>query len=140
MAPIPADSTTTADAVLERFLRDLGEDHRRVAPGEWGLTLECAGWPLHVGLSVRSGLLRAQAEVVGAGRLDPSDLLHRNRLGVLVRYGQTRAGAVWVHGELPAASCDGAALDRLLGLLVEAAAWGRYAASEGSSPPPSRRA
>jgi len=138
--PLPADPTTTADAVLQRFLRDLGEDHRRVAPGEWGLTLECAGWPLHVGLCVRGGLLRAQAEAVGPGQLEPSELLHRNRLGVLVRYAQTRAGAVWVHAELPEAALDGVELDRLLGLLVEAAAWARYAASDGSSSLPSRRA
>lgn len=134
MDPLPADPTTTPDAVLQRFLHDLGEEHRRVAPGEWGLTLDCAGWPLHVGLSVRGGLLRAQAEVVGPGRLDPAELLHRNRLGVLVRYAQSRAGAVWIHGELPQDGLDTAALDRLLGLLVEQAAWARYAASDGSSP------
>jgi hypothetical protein len=138
--PTTADSTTTADAFLQRFLHDLGEDHRRVAPGEWGLTLECAGWPLHVGLAVRGGLVRAQAEAVGPGRLDPAELLHRNRLAVLVRYGQTRAGAVWVHGDLPLQALDEAALDRLLGLLVEAASWARYAASGGSSSPLSRRA
>lgn len=139
MDPLPADPTTTPDAVLQRFLQDLGEEHRRVAPGEWGLTLDCAGWPLHLGLSVRGGLLRAQAEVVGPGLLDPAELLHRNRLGVLVRYAHSRAGAVWVHGELPQDALAPAALDRLLGLLVEAAAWARYAASDGS-PPLSRRA
>lgn len=147
MAPTPADPTTTPDALLQQFLHGLGEDHRQVAAGEWGLTVECAGWPLHIGLSVRGDLLRAQAEVVGPGRLDPALLLHRNRLGVLVRYAHSSAGAVWVHGELPRAGLDEAGLDRLLGLLLDGAAWARYAALDGSpsaspssSSPPSRRA
>ena len=109
------------DAVLERL--DTG--HRRVADAEWGLTLEVAGWPLHVGLAVRGGFLRAQAEAVGPDTADPAALLHRNRLEPLVRYAHSRAGAVWVHGDLPAATVDAASVDTLLARLVEAAEWVR---------------
>lgn len=120
------DSTLTA--IVHETLTDLGVPLRRVAPGEWGLAVDCAGWPLHVGVALRGGLLRAQAEVVGPGRVDPSTLLHRNRLGSLVRFAHTGEGAVWIHGDLPAVAVQEAEIDRLLGLLVEEAAWARYAA------------
>jgi hypothetical protein len=108
------------------YLAGLGVEHRNVAPGEWGLTLEdVGGWPLHVGLAHRDGLLRIQAEVRGAGELDAHDLLHRNRLGSLVRYSHTSAGTVWVQAELPEPAVDAAWLDRVLGSLVEAAAAAR---------------
>lgn len=131
----PAEPDAAPGAVVQRLLAGLDADHREVAPGEWGLTTDCAGRPLHVGIALRGGLLRAQAEAVGPGRLDAALLLHRNRLTPLVRYAQSRAGAVWVHGDLPATTVDDAALDRLLALLLEAAAWARYAAADASSPP-----
>jgi hypothetical protein len=109
---------------LDEALSELGA--QRVADGEWGLEIDCAGWPLHVGLRVHRGLLRAQAAVLDAGVLDPSDLLHRNRSLELVRYASTRAGEVWVVGDVPA---EGADVDRLLGSLVEAAQAAREAAS-----------
>ncbi len=126
----------TLNAAVHAALADLGTELRRVAPAEWGLTLECAGWPLHVGVAVRDGLLRAQAEVLGPGRPDASALLHRNRLGALVRFGHSRAGAVWIHGDLPLVAATGPEIDRLLGLLVQEATWARYAAGAepGSSP------
>ena len=96
---------------------------RRVADGEWGLEIECGGWPLHVGLRVSRGLLRAQAAVLDAGALDPADLLHRNRSLELVRYASTRAGEVWVVGDIPAENAD---VDRLLGALLEAAEAARF--------------
>ena len=105
---------------IDAYVREVGG--RRVAEGEWGLEIECAGASLHIGLRVSAGLLRAQAPVVEAGVLDPSALLHRNRSLELVRYGSTRAGEVWVLGDVPAADAD---LDRLLGALVEAAASAR---------------
>jgi hypothetical protein len=101
---------------IDEAVAELGG--RRLADGEWGLAIECGGWPLHVGLRVHRGLLRAQAAVLGAGVLDPADLLHRNRSLELVRYASTRAGEVWVVGDVPA---DDADVDRLLGSLVEAA-------------------
>jgi hypothetical protein len=109
---------------LDDAVAELGG--RRVADGEWGVEVECAGWPLHIGLRVDRGLLRAQAAVVGPDALDPADLLHRNRSLDLVRYASTRAGEVWIVGDMPAASAD---VDRLLGALVEAAQAAREAAS-----------
>jgi len=109
------------EATVHAYLETLDLQWRRVAPGEWGLTVEAAGWPLHLGLAFRDGLLRAQGEVVGPGRLSDHELLVRNRGLVLVRYAHTGAGAVWVHGELPPELVTPAWLDRFLGLLVEAA-------------------
>jgi hypothetical protein len=94
---------------------------RRLADGEWGLEIECAGAPLHIGLRVHRGLLRAQAPVGYSAHPpahDPAELLHRNRSLELVRYASTRAGEVWVVGDVPAENAD---VDRLLGALVEAA-------------------
>ena len=78
------------DAAVDAFLLGLGGDTRRVAAGEWGLTLEAAGWPLHVGVALRDGLLRAQAEVAGPGQIDPHVLLRWNRELPLVRFSHTR--------------------------------------------------
>ncbi len=103
------------------FLESVDAPSREVARGEWGLTVEAAGWPLHVGLAFRDGLLRAQCEAVGPDQVSEHELLFRNRGLVLVRYAQSGAGAVWVHGELPPELVTPAWLDRLLGLLVEAA-------------------
>jgi hypothetical protein len=117
------------ESTISQFLESLEADSRRVAPGEWGLTVDAAGWPLHVGLALRDGLLRAQCEAVGADRVAEHELLFRNRGLVLVRYAHTGAGAVWVHGELPPELITPAWLDRLLGLLVEAATVVRHRAA-----------
>ena len=109
------------NSVVREFLGSLEAPSREVAPGEWGLTVDAAGWPLHVGLAFRDGLLRAQCEAVGPDRVADHELLFRNRGLVLVRYAQSGAGAVWVHGELPPELVTPEWLDRLLGLLVEAA-------------------
>ena len=106
---------------VDAFLGSLAADTRRVAPGEWGMTVDAAGWPLHVGLAFRDGLLRAQAEALGPDRIADHELLFRNRGLVLVRYAHTGAGAVYVQGELPPELVTSEWLDRLLGLLVEAA-------------------
>lgn len=105
---------------VERYLQGLDADWRSVAPGEWGLTVESAGWPLHIGMAWRKGMLRAQAEVLPADQVSDHELLYRNRGLVLVRYAHTGAGVVWVHGELPAELVTPAWLDRLLGALVDA--------------------
>ena len=113
---------------IDEAVREVGG--RRVAEGEWGLEIECAGWPLHVGLRVDRGLLRAQAAAVNSSHppvLDPADLLHRNRSLELVRYASTRAGEVWVVGDMPAENAD---VDRLLGGLVEAAQAARLQAGD----------
>ena len=98
---------------------------RRLAHGEWGITVpgeELDGEPLDVGLRVADGLLRAQAPALhGGGELDPWMLLWWNRQTRMVRFACTRSRDIWVHADLPAASVDERGLDRLLGLLVEAA-------------------
>lgn len=113
---------------MDEFVAALDGDTRRHAAGEWGITVEAAGAPLHVGLAVREGLFRAQAHVADAGAVDPHVLLHYNRQVPLVRFSHTRAGEVWLQGELPVAAVDEAQLDRFLGLLVRVATEAREAA------------
>ena len=97
---------------------------RRLAHGEWGLTVPAealGGQPLDVGLRIADGLLRAQAVALpGAGDLDPWMLLWWNRQTRLVRFGCTRSRDMWVHAELPVAAVDETGIDRLLGLVTEA--------------------
>jgi hypothetical protein len=106
---------------VDEYLSGLDVSWRRVADGEWGLTVDAAGWPLHVGLSFRDGLLRAQAAALGADQVSDHELLFRNRSLVHVRYAHSGAGEVWVMGELPPSLVDAEWLDRLLGMVVEAA-------------------
>ena len=87
---------------VNQYIQSLEAESRRVSETEWGLTVEAAGWPLHIGIAWRDGLLRAQAEVLGPDQLADHELLFRNRGLVFVRYAHTSAGAVYVHGELPA--------------------------------------
>jgi Putative bacterial sensory transduction regulator len=98
---------------------------RRLAHGEWGLTVpaeSAGGEPLDVGLRIADGMLRAQAVALpGAGDLDPWMLLWWNRQTRLARLGCTRSRDIWVHADLPVDSVDERAVDRLLGLVVEAA-------------------
>jgi hypothetical protein len=113
------------DAVraVTAYLQGAGTRFRTVAEGEFGVVVDdVGGRPLEVGVRVSGGLVRAQAWVAPAGSADPWVLLHRNRLGELVRYATSSAGEVFVHGEVPARGVDEEALDRLLVLLVEAAA------------------
>ena len=98
---------------------------RRLAHTEWGITVpgeELDGEPLDVGLRLNDGLLRAQAVALhGADDLDPWMLLWWNRQTRIVRFGSSRSHDVWVHADVPAAGLDGRGVDRLLGLVVEAA-------------------
>ena len=107
--------------MVDSFMRTLDGDVRRLAAGEWGLTVEAGGWPLHVGVAVRDGFVRAQAHVAEPGALDEHQLLFWNRQTQLVRFAHTRAGEVHVMGELPESAVSAQELDRLLGLLVQAA-------------------
>jgi hypothetical protein len=111
---------------IESYVSGLpGLRARRLAHGEWGLTVpgdELDGEPLDVGLRLADGLLRVQAVALhGATDLDPWLLLWWNRQTRMVRYGCTRSRDIWLHADLPAAAVDERALDRLLGLVVEAA-------------------
>jgi hypothetical protein len=114
-----------ARATVDAYLAEIEAESRRVADGEWGLSVaDVGGWPLHVGLRLIGShppLLRAQAEALGPGQVDEHELLFRNRSLAIVRYAHTGAGAVWVVGDLPASAVTAAELDRLLGLVVDAA-------------------
>jgi hypothetical protein len=114
---------------VERYLSGLGGDWRRLAEGEWGLTVDAAGWPLHVGVVLRDGVLRAQAEVLGPDRVSDHELLHRNRGLRLVRYAHAGDGTVWVLGDLPPVAVSASALDGLLGAVVAAATVARERAA-----------
>ena len=122
-----AATDTDAAAAIEAYLATIEGDTRRVAEGEWGLSLDAAGWPLHVGVALRDGLLRAQAEVLGADRIDEHVLLHWNRSLPLVRFSHSGAGAVWVQGDLPLEAVTAERLDGFLGLLVRVATQAREA-------------
>jgi hypothetical protein len=122
---LASDAAVSAAAVVDSYLADLHGETRRLAPTEWGLTVEAGGWPLHVGVAVRDARLRAQGEVLAPGRVDPHALLHWNRSLPLVRFSHTAAGEVWVQGDLPLAAVTDEQLDALLGLLVRVAAQAR---------------
>lgn len=122
--------STTRDAV-QAYLEGLDGDWRRLAAGEWGLSLEAAGWPLHVGVALRDGLLRVQAEALGPDRVSDHELLHRNRGLRLVRYAHAGDGTVWVQGEVPEGAVDPPLLDGLLGAVVGAAIVARERAQAG---------
>jgi Putative bacterial sensory transduction regulator len=114
-----------ADAI-ESYLSGLPDLRaRRLAQGEWGLTVpgdELDGEPLDVGLRLADGLVRAQAVALhGGADLDPWMLLWWNRQTRLVRFGCTRSRDIWVHADVPARGLDERGVDRLLGLVVEAA-------------------
>ena len=119
-----AESVDLLDASLEpvaAYLASLETDVREVAPGEWGLVLDAAGYVLNLGLAVRGPLLRAQAAVLPPGLIDPHQLLYWNRQAPLVCFAENQAGEVIVCGELPLQSLDAEMLDRFLGLLLASA-------------------
>ena len=111
--------------VLDEYLGTFEGRSRRVAPGEWGLTVPAeaaGGWPLEVGVRLAEGLLRAQAPAAEFHeQLDPWMLLWWNRQTKYVRFACTRAREVWVHVDLPVSAVDERSFDRTLGLLVESA-------------------
>ena len=111
--------------VVDAYVSALPAGGRRLAHAEWGITVPAesvGGEPLDVGLRVADGILRAQAVALhGAGDLDPWMLLWWNRQTRFVRYGCTRSRDLWVHADLPVAAVDEPGVDRLLGLVTEAA-------------------
>lgn len=111
---------------IDAYLSELPDLRvRRLAHGEWGLTVpgeQLDGESLDVGLRVAEGLMRAQAVALhGAADLDPWMLLWWNRQTRLVRFGCTRSRDIWVHADVPVATVDEREVDRVLGLLTEAA-------------------
>ena len=111
--------------VIDAYVAALPGDHRRLGHAEWGVTVAAdaaGGRPLDVGLRVADGLLRVQAFAAPADEaFDPWGLLFVNRRTRLVRFGCTGSGDIWVHGDVPVAAVDERMVDRLLGLVVEAA-------------------
>jgi hypothetical protein len=104
------------DAV-SRYLEGVGA--RRLADGEWGLTV-ADEHPLDIGIRVVDGLVRIQAFAVPAADAPASDdVLHWNRTTRIVRFSRTRTGDVWVQAELFVDAAG--SLDSILGLVVEAA-------------------
>ncbi len=97
---------------------------RRLAHGEWGLTVPgetLGGDGLDVGLRISDGLLRAQAMALSdAHDLDAWMLLWWNRQTRIVRFGCTRSKDIWVHADIPVSDADERGVDRLLGLVTEA--------------------
>jgi hypothetical protein len=111
--------------VVDAYVSALPEGGRRLAHAEWGITVPgeaLRGRSLDVGVRIADGLLRAQAVALhGAAELDPWMLLWWNRQTRHVRYGCTRSRDIWVHADVPVAGLDERGVDRLLGLVAEAA-------------------
>ncbi len=108
-------------ADVRAYLSALETKVREVAPEQWGLVLDAAGYALEVGLTIRGELVRAQAAVLPPGMIDPHQLLYWNRQAPFVCFAENMAGEVFVCGELPIASLDHETLDRFLGLLLASA-------------------
>jgi hypothetical protein len=111
--------------VVEAYVSALPGEHRTLAPTEWGLSVQAdaaGGWPLDVGVRIADGLLRIQAMAAAHDeRLDAWGLLHWNRQTRLVRFACTRSGDIWIHADIPVAAVTEEQVDRLLGLVTEAA-------------------
>jgi hypothetical protein len=111
--------------VIADYIDALPGDTRRTAHAEWGVTLDeerGGGWPLDVGLRLADGLLRVQAFALPyREELDFGQFLHWNRQTRMARFACTQAGDIWVQADLPAEAVSAEQLDRLLGLVVEAA-------------------
>ena len=111
--------------VITQYVEMLPGDTRRVAHGEWGVTLDeerGGGWPLDLGLRLADGLLRVQAFALPYRKdVDFGQILHWNRQTRIARFACTRSGDIWVQADIPAEAVTAEQLDRLLGLVVEAA-------------------
>ena len=111
--------------VVDAYIQALPGERRRIAHAEWGLTLHAdhaAGWPLDLGLRIADGLLTVKAHALSDPEpIDPWMLLWWNRSTRMVRFTCTQAREIWIHGDLPVKGLDEHELDRLLGLVVEAA-------------------
>jgi hypothetical protein len=122
---------TPADRVA-RFMSSLQSEVREIAPGEWGVELDAAGYRLDMGVAIRGEFIRAQAAVLPPGLIDPHQLLYWNRQAPLICFAENRAGEVFVCGELPLESLNPETLDRFLGLLLASATRAREFAIENA--------
>jgi hypothetical protein len=129
--------------VVDAYVTALPGETRRLAHGEWGITMsaeQANGWPLEIGVRVADGILRVQAFALAASEdLNPWNFLHWNRQTRYARFACTEAGDIWVQGDVPVQGLDDQGVDRLLGLVVEGALIARqYAArpaDDEQSPP-----
>jgi hypothetical protein len=128
----------SAVTVVDAYLDALPGETRRLGHGEWGISLPAeqgAGWPLDVGMRVSDELLRVQAFALGASdAINPWNFLHWNRGTRIVRFSCTRAGDIWVQGDVPVSAVDERMVDRLLGLVVEGAVMARTAMAARDEP------
>lgn len=131
---------TAAVDVVDAYIGSLPGASRRTAHGEWGFTLDAehgGGWPLDLGVRIADGLLTAKAHALSdAEHLDPWMLLWWNRSTRHVRFGSTQGREIWVHADVAAAAITERELDRLLGLVVEAAVAVREFQRGKREPPP----
>lgn len=127
-----AQGETEATLRVGAFISSLDVEVQEPAPGQWGVRLDAGGYPLHVAVSVRGPLLRIQAAVLPAGRIDPHQLLFWNRQAPLVCFGENADGEVFVSGELPVEQLATDTLDRFLGLLLASATRAREFAASGN--------
>ena len=117
-----------AGAVVDRYLAALEGETRRVADQEWGLTVDAAGWPLHVG---SGDPRRAPARAGRGGRrgsIDPHALLRWNRGLPHARFAETGSGDVWLEADLALEAVTPERLDGFLGLFVRVATQARESA------------
>jgi hypothetical protein len=118
------------DAV-SRYLEGVGA--RRLAEGEWGLTI-ADEHPLDIGIRVADGLVRVQAFAVPAADAPASeDVLHWNRSTRVVRFARTRSGDLWVQADVFLDAGDSDSIDRALGLVVEASRSARAVAYDSAA-------
>jgi hypothetical protein len=117
--------------VVDSYLEALPSGTRRLGNAEWGVTIpaeEAGGWPLDIGVRIVDGILRVQAFALKADDgLNAWNFLHWNKSTRYIRFACTRAGDIWVLGDLPVASVDEREVDRLLGLVAEGAIAARHA-------------
>jgi len=115
---------------VSRYLEGVGA--RRLADGEWGLTIGDEH-PLDIGLRVADGLVRIQAFAVPAADAPAdADVLHWNRSSRVVRFARTRSGDLWVQADLLVAAADARSMDTVLGLVVEASRSARAVAYDAA--------
>lgn len=118
--PTP-DATGDPLEQVAGYLAALEADVGTPEPGMWVLMLEAAGFALHLELTVRGPLLRAEAAVLPPDLIAAEQLLHWNRQAPFVCFATNAAGEVVVCGEIPVRALDVELLDRFLGLVLASA-------------------
>ena len=109
--------------VVDTYLEGLPGETRRLAHGEWGVTLQeraGRGWPLHVGLRLVEGVLHVQAPALDVRRGSTLDAALVEPPTRFVRFTCTRGVRCGCRATCRRA-VDELGLDRLLGLVVEGA-------------------